>query len=396
MIPKARIKQIAKQQALLATTVQKDYALGWLLFAIAEQTGMGEWAFKGGTCLKKCYFETYRFSEDLDFTIPKEQSVGVAVIEACLRDIASWIEERCGLTFPRSDFKVEEYKNPRGNLSYQAKIPFAGPIAFGRRNLQRVKFDLTQDELIARPLVRRAVHHAYDDSIDPVIEVQCYSVNELLAEKTRALVERSGRARDVYDVVNISRNFRDEIDPEEARAIAQEKFAFKSLEAPTTDGIFSAIDQDVLRANWEHQLKHQLPILPDVQGVLDDLFDAVAWWLEPEVAQPQLQPIPIAKGELVPRQPFPEVDWRTGHAPMHQIRFAARNRLCAIVNYSGSQRLVEPYSLRYPSTGSELLHVWELTKNGTTSESHKSFKTHLIESASVSSVPFRPQWLVEL
>jgi len=27
------------------------------------------WAFKGGTCLKKCYFETYRFSEDLDFTL---------------------------------------------------------------------------------------------------------------------------------------------------------------------------------------------------------------------------------------------------------------------------------------------------------------------------------------
>ena len=27
------------------------------------------WVFKGGTCLKKCYIETYRFSEDLDFTV---------------------------------------------------------------------------------------------------------------------------------------------------------------------------------------------------------------------------------------------------------------------------------------------------------------------------------------
>ena len=27
------------------------------------------WVFKGGTCLKKCFFETYRFSEDLDFTL---------------------------------------------------------------------------------------------------------------------------------------------------------------------------------------------------------------------------------------------------------------------------------------------------------------------------------------
>jgi predicted nucleotidyltransferase component of viral defense system len=31
------------------------------------------WVFKGGTCLKKCYFETYRFSEDLDFTLRNEE-----------------------------------------------------------------------------------------------------------------------------------------------------------------------------------------------------------------------------------------------------------------------------------------------------------------------------------
>ena len=27
------------------------------------------WVFKGGTYLKKCFFETYLFSEDLDFTL---------------------------------------------------------------------------------------------------------------------------------------------------------------------------------------------------------------------------------------------------------------------------------------------------------------------------------------
>ena len=26
-------------------------------------------SFKNGTCLRKCYYETYRFSEDLDFTV---------------------------------------------------------------------------------------------------------------------------------------------------------------------------------------------------------------------------------------------------------------------------------------------------------------------------------------
>ena len=44
--------------------------LGWLLAGIYAQPTLSEnWVFKGGTCLKKCYFETYRFSEDLDFTL---------------------------------------------------------------------------------------------------------------------------------------------------------------------------------------------------------------------------------------------------------------------------------------------------------------------------------------
>jgi predicted nucleotidyltransferase component of viral defense system len=35
----------------------------------AHEELAGSWIFKGGTCLKKCFFETYRFSEDLDFTL---------------------------------------------------------------------------------------------------------------------------------------------------------------------------------------------------------------------------------------------------------------------------------------------------------------------------------------
>ena len=36
--------------------------------ASAPEALRESWLFKGGTCLKKC-FETYRFSEDLDFTL---------------------------------------------------------------------------------------------------------------------------------------------------------------------------------------------------------------------------------------------------------------------------------------------------------------------------------------
>ena len=54
--------------------IELDYALSWVLAAIGEYPSAKEsLIFKGGTCLKKCYFgEAYRFSEDLDFTTDSE------------------------------------------------------------------------------------------------------------------------------------------------------------------------------------------------------------------------------------------------------------------------------------------------------------------------------------
>lgn len=103
MIPKAQILHQARNYELQPTTVQKDYVIGWLLRTISSHSELSKWIFKGGTCLKKCYFETYRFSEDLDFTIPKELEIDKVSIQSYLDDIATEIESKSGLTFPRND-----------------------------------------------------------------------------------------------------------------------------------------------------------------------------------------------------------------------------------------------------------------------------------------------------
>lgn len=82
--------------------------------------------------------------------------------------------------------------------------------------MQRVKLDITQDEYILNTPQLRNLYHDYEDATSPSPQILCYTINEILAEKTRALVERNGRVRDVYDIVNISRNFREEIDPQQA------------------------------------------------------------------------------------------------------------------------------------------------------------------------------------
>lgn len=397
MIPKAQILQYSNSYGLQATTAEKDYVLGWLLNSIANHPEFSKWVFKGGTCLKKCYFETYRFSEDLDFSIPKDLSVDKEIISQYLEGITSNIESQTGISFPRKDWKIEEYLNKRNETSYQAKISFDGPLnPKSKKSLQRIKFDLTQDEVIAGNPVLRDLHHIYSDKAIPPPKVLCYSIDEILSEKTRALVERNGRARDVYDVVNISRNFRSEINRENTVELANRKFEYKGLKAPSVEYVLGAIDIDQLKANWDNQLAHQINDLPSVESYVADLNDAVAWWLEPALEEVKLSPMPGATGSSAERPHFPIVAPGQPLSSLDQIRRAARNRFLTTVEYSGSIRLVEPYSLRYPSTGNEILHVWEVEKNGRPSNQPKSFITSKLQYLETSKRNFTPRWVVEL
>ena len=70
MITKKEITNLVSVLGLRDDVIEKDYVLGWLFWGIGSDHILGsQWAFKGGTSLKKCYLDTLRFSEDLDFTV---------------------------------------------------------------------------------------------------------------------------------------------------------------------------------------------------------------------------------------------------------------------------------------------------------------------------------------
>ncbi len=112
-----------------------------------------------------------------------------------------------------------------------------------------MKFDITQNEFLVDAPSSRDIFHNYVDAPKPTPQLKCFSINELLAEKTRALYEREGRARDVYDVVHISRVFRDEIGPSDALRIVASKFAYKELDPPTVERVLARIGSETLREN---------------------------------------------------------------------------------------------------------------------------------------------------
>ena len=94
MISRADILARAREWQLTPEVVEKDYVLGWLLAGIAQHAATAHnWVFKGGTCLKKCVMETYRFSEDLDFTLVPGAEHSPSGLEAILGELT----ERAGV-----------------------------------------------------------------------------------------------------------------------------------------------------------------------------------------------------------------------------------------------------------------------------------------------------------
>ncbi|MDT9547541.1 MAG: nucleotidyl transferase AbiEii/AbiGii toxin family protein [Chlorobium sp.] len=164
MIGRAELLDMASRVSLSPHVVEKDYVLGWVLAGLACQEEVADsWVFKGGTCLKKCLFETYRFSVDLDFT---------------LLDPA--------------------------HLDCQGKLSYRGPISPTGKNLPRIKIDLSADECVVEEPQRMPVLHPYSDMPREGIRVLAYSYAEVFGEKVRALGDRT-RPRDLYDVIHLYR-----------------------------------------------------------------------------------------------------------------------------------------------------------------------------------------------
>jgi predicted nucleotidyltransferase component of viral defense system len=65
--------------------------LGHFIAAIFNEPELKETLiFKGGTCSKKCWFEEYRFSEDLDFTSKSQE---LELTQEHLKFITKYVED---------------------------------------------------------------------------------------------------------------------------------------------------------------------------------------------------------------------------------------------------------------------------------------------------------------
>ena len=278
MITKDELLKASSKHRLTPNVVEKDYVLGWMLAGIYANPALRKaWVFKGGTCLKKCYFEDYRFSEDLDFTLLDEKHVDESFLAAQFADISAWVYENVGIEMPPKQFKFDVYKTPRGTISCEGKIYYKSYFSSGKRSMPYVQLDLTAAELLVLPAVQKKMFHEYSDNPEKGVFVSAYSHEEVFGEKIRALAERS-RPRDLYDVVNLYRSERlPRPNPAAVMNVLSRKCAYKGIPVPTMESLNTRLDD--LQRNWSPMLKHQLAVLPsldDYWGALPDFF----LWLE--------------------------------------------------------------------------------------------------------------------
>lgn len=390
MIRKQDILDRAAEWQLRPEVVEKDYVLGWLLAALATLTLRAHWIFKGGTSIKKCYFETYRFSEDLDFSLLAEAAYDEAVLRENLLALTARASELSGLEFPPEAIVLRPRQNRQGQSTFEGRVGYRGPLAYP--GTPKVLFDLTQHEAVVEPPADRPILHPYPDDLPEDATVRAYSFNELLAEKTRALFERS-RPRDLYDVVHLLENAPDGLDLPRVRDLLIRKCESKGLVPPTAATLAAAVSGDAeLRSEWANMLAHQLPALPDLDALLDKLPALLAWVdREAPVVLPESRlvaaPIPAREAPIV----APGIRFWGAGSPLETIRFAGSNRLLLEFDYNGRRRIAEPYSVRQAvTTGNVLLYAWEIG-----STHIKAFNIAEMRNVRATGTVFSPRYRVE-
>lgn len=389
MIDKREILEQASTLGLLPNIVEKDYVLGWMLAGIDAHPILGKsWIFKGGTCLKKCYFETYRFSEDLDFTLRDGNQLTDDFLRSALAEVVAWVADESGLSMSTDQIGVDIYTNPRGRTACQGRIAYRGPVSPPGGGWPKIKLDLTADEKLVLPEARREIFHPYSDKPDGGMWVNCYAYEEAFGEKVRALGERT-RPRDLYDVVNLYRHGDSRPAASVLRNLLEQKCAYKAIAVPTIEAL--APHRADVEAMWENMLGHQLPVLPPVADFWNELPEIFAWITSGAEAPRRARIEPGSTDITIRSRVLPISIPTSARSPLEIIRFAAANRLCVDLRYDGSIRRIEPYSLRQSSEGNYILHAIR-----SDSGQHRSYRVDRVQGASVTSQSFAPRYLIEL
>jgi uncharacterized protein len=270
------LRVYAKKRGMRLDIVEKDYALNFLLAAIAETRGLGEQiVLKGGTALKKMYYRDYRFSEDLDYSTlrPGPLTNIDKKMQAAVQRMSDQLDER-GQFDVRHETLILKQPHPVQQSAFLVRVQFPSQ----RQALCRLKVEITVDEPILLPIEKRPILHDFGEEFSMTVDV--YALEEIVAEKLRALLQSqrhlaergwgaSRVCRDYYDLWSVLRRenrLKSRIPDLVRRKCEVRDVSFESPEAFLAEELLA-----VARREWNQQLLPFVPNAPPVEQVLSEV-----------------------------------------------------------------------------------------------------------------------------
>lgn len=260
--------------------LEQDYLLSWILWGIQSVDILKRTlVFKGGTALKKIYFDNYRFSEDLDFSVLKGVPEG--------KDLFTSINQACGNAQKAME---EQIPNPIITCApYEEKLPhpgnqqaftIKGQLPWHREPHVRVMVEITMDEIISLKPLEKPILSQWHESVPPTI--LSYPLEEIISEKLRAILQNikkyhergwtRSRARDYYDLCYILKQRQYPLNLNLIPKSLEEKSNPKNVGYQSVDDFFDPSIISQVKTDWQQWLAPLISDLPDYDMVLGELY----------------------------------------------------------------------------------------------------------------------------
>lgn len=182
IISENELRYLSGLKGLNLIYLEKDYFLTLMLYLLKDVKGL---CFKGGTALNKIFLNHVRLSEDLDFTCQGN-------IEPVKEEILRILKDNKDI-FPNHSF---ENQTPK----YFRLKAFYGSYFTGKNY---VVLDINAKASVLLPPKVQDVKHFYEGM--PKFGILTLDINELFAEKIRALITRN-QPRDYFDTYMLLEN----------------------------------------------------------------------------------------------------------------------------------------------------------------------------------------------
>jgi len=272
-----RLREAATARCVPQEVIEKDYALSYIMAGIATQQELRETlVLKGGTALKKLFFGEYRFSEDLDFSAtngPLGKQLEDTLNEA-LRESGRLLSTHGPFALQMERY-LEREPHPHGQDAFTIRVQFP----WQRTALCRLKLEISHDEPVILKPELRTLLHGYDEEL--YCQVQSYLLEEIVAEKLRALLQthqklvtrgwNRPRARDYYDLWRIFEDYGEGLQKPIVAELLNRKAAHRAVSWNGLDDFFTKELVAEATRTWDTNLGTFVADLPECNVVLRQL-----------------------------------------------------------------------------------------------------------------------------